>query len=105
MKKITLCIVALGMSLAFYPLQSNAVTSKKVDPTTQVVSKTAEVKALELRLTQIDNLDKSALKASEKKALRKEVRSIKQQLKEMGGYVYVSVGAAVLIILLLIILL
>lgn len=50
-------------------------------------------------------MDKSDLKSSEKRELRKEVRSIKQQLHEMGGYVYVSAGAVLLIVLLLIILL
>jgi hypothetical protein len=57
------------------------------------------------RLDDIDRLDKSDLKSAEKKALRKEVRSIKGQLDAMGGYVYISGAAIVLIVILLIILL
>jgi hypothetical protein len=50
-------------------------------------------------------MDKSNLKPSEKKVLRKEVRTIKHQLKDIGAGVYLSVGAIIIIILLLVILL
>lgn len=108
MKKITLAIMALGMSLAFNPLQSNAANAKDVTPTSVVApnpAESAEAKALYARLESIEKMDKSDLKSSEKKALRKEVRTIKKQLDAMGGYIYISVGAAVLIVLLIIILL
>jgi hypothetical protein len=108
MKKITFCVMAMFLSLAFYPLQSNAAATKDVAPTTMVVSapqESVEYKALLSRLDEIEKMDKSDMKSSEKRVLRKEVRSIKQQLHEMGGYVYVSVGALILIALLLIILL
>lgn len=49
-------------------------------------------------------MDKSNLNSSDKRILRKEVRSIKQQLKEMSGGVYISAGALIIILLLLIIL-
>jgi hypothetical protein len=65
----------------------------------------AEAKALTLRLDEINAMDKSELKASEKKNLRKEVRSINHNLKTIGGGVYLSVGAVIIIVLLLIILL
>jgi hypothetical protein len=47
----------------------------------------------------------SKLKSSEKKSLRKEVRSINHKLNAIGGGVYISAGAAILILVLLIILL
>ena len=108
MKKITFVVMAIFLSIAFYPTQSNATTSKNVAPSTLVVSapqESAEYKALLSRLDAIDKTDKSDMKSSEKRALRKEVRSIKQQLHEMGGYVYISIGTLILIALLLIILL
>jgi hypothetical protein len=108
MKKITFVVMAMFLSLTFYPGLSSAATSKKVTPTSLVdqnPNATPEAKVLLQRLDAIDNLDKSDLKASEKKALRKEVRSIKGQLEAMGGYVYVSAGAIILIIILLIVLL
>lgn len=58
------------------------------------------------RLNEIDEMDKSALSHSERTALRKERRDLKQELKEEKGPdgVYISVGAAILIVLLIILL-
>ncbi|MEI6061769.1 MAG: hypothetical protein WCR72_13775 [Bacteroidota bacterium] len=106
MKKIALCAMALGLSLTFYPLQSNAATTKNAATTTSIVVKpenAAKAKVLETRLNEISKMDKSGLKSSEKQALRKEVRSIKQQLSELGGGLYISAGAIIIILLLLII--
>jgi hypothetical protein len=108
MKKITFVVMAIFLSLTFYPTQSNAAATKNTAPTSLVVSnpaESAEAKALLKRIDEIDKMDKSNLKASEKRALRKEVRSIKKRLDAMGGYIYLSVGAALLIVLLIIILL
>ena len=62
-------------------------------------------RALLLRLDEINTMDKSQLSTSEKKDLRKEVRSIKKELKTMNQGVYLSVGAIIIIVLLLILLL
>jgi hypothetical protein len=107
MKKIALCsLMALFLSLTFYPLQSNA--ASKATTSTLVVpapSESTEAKALLVRLNEIKAMDKTNLNVSEKKNLRKEVRTIKHQLKEIGGGVYLSVGAVILIVILLIVLL
>jgi hypothetical protein len=50
-------------------------------------------------------MDKTKLNASEKKNLRKELKATKNRLKEISGGVYISVGAVILIVILLIILL
>jgi len=96
------------MLLTFQPLQTNAATKTKTAPTTLVVSKTtesSEAKILLGRLNEINTMDKSNLNSLEKKNLRKEVRTIRHELKESSGGVYLSVGAIIIIILLLIILL
>ncbi|MBK7027798.1 MAG: hypothetical protein IPH45_00630 [Bacteroidales bacterium] len=107
MKKLAICcLLATGLSFSVLPFQTIASTpapSVTMEAPKPPVS--PQAKALLLRLDEIKAIDKSGLKASEKRELRKEVRSIKQQLKEMGGYIYISVGAALLIVLLLIILL
>lgn len=108
MKKITFVVMAIFLSLTFYPGQSTAETIKKNKPATEVVlnpADAAKVKALEVRLNEINDMDKSDLKAAEKRELRKEVRSIKKQVSEIGGGVYISVGAIIIILLLVIILL
>jgi hypothetical protein len=49
-------------------------------------------------------MDKSKLKASEKKQLRKEVKSIRHRLNDLNSGFYVSAGALIVIVLLLILL-
>jgi hypothetical protein len=98
--------MATCLSLTFLPLQSNAATTAA--PSSLVNSKpaeSAEAKTLLLRLNEINTMDKSKLKSADKKNLRKEVKSINHKLREISGGVYLSVGAILLIALLLIILL
>lgn len=63
----------------------------------------AEAQKLTNRLEEIKAMDKSSMTRTEKKAMRKEVKAIQKSL-DSGG-VYLSVGAVILIIILLIILL
>ena len=109
MKKITFGLIASCMMLlTFQPLQSSAAAKTKTAPTSLVVTNTkesTEAKILLVRLNEINTMDKSNLNSSEKKSLRKEVRTIRRELKESSGGVYLSVGAIIIIILLLIILL
>ena len=71
------------------------------------VAKNDAARAMQLkeRLDEIRALDDRTLSVSEKRALRKEVKSIKKELAVKSGGIYVSVGAAILIALLLILLL
>ena len=94
------------MSLAFVPLQSKAVAPDEPSsiPAPKPVD-SAEVKILLLRLDEIKAADMSKMKSEEKKELRKEVKSIRHNLREVGGGVYLSVAAIVLIIVLLVVLL
>jgi hypothetical protein len=66
----------------------------------------AQAKADQLmnRLEEIKAIDKKQLSKVEKKALRGEVRAIKKELAAVGGGVYLSVGAIILIVLLIILL-
>jgi hypothetical protein len=98
--------MAAFLSLTFIPAQLKAGT--ETIPTSMPAPKpvaSPEAKILLDRLNEIKAMDKSKLTSSEKKELRKEVRSTKKQLKELSGGVYLSVGAVIIIILLLILLL
>ena len=57
------------------------------------------------RLEDIKGMDKSTLTKVDKKELRKEVKDIKKEMKAIKGGVYLSVGAIIIVILLLILLL
>lgn len=97
--------MAVFLSLAFIPAQLKAGT--ETSTLTMVTSKNVsdEATVLLTRLDEIKAIDKSSLNSTDKQLLRKEVRSIKRQLSAVGGGVYLSVGAILLIVLLLVILL
>lgn len=112
MKKIILCVMAIFLSLTFIPVQSFAATTE--DPSALTTTKpaetteskeAAEAKTLLLRIDEINAMDMTKLKSAEKKTLHKEVRSIKKELRDIGGGVYISAGGLILILILLIILL
>lgn len=98
LKKIKNIFVTLLMLSVMPTLLNAAVVPKPKVTTTQA----EQVQILQLRLNEIQDMDKSELTAVEKKALRKEVKAIK---KIADGGVYISVGAIIIILLLLIILL
>ena len=109
MKKIVFCLMATCLSLTLFPLQLNAANtettstlpeSKPAEP-----AMPAEAKTLTLRLDEIKAMDMSKMKSAEKKNLNKEVKSIRHELRTIGGGVYLSAGAIILIVILLIILL
>jgi peptidoglycan hydrolase CwlO-like protein len=103
MKKITACLVTVLLLIAFVPIQLKAIAEHRPEAASAVVSPAAAV--LLNRLDEIQAMDKSILTTSEKKQLQKEVRAIKQELKQLNRGVYLSVGAIIVIILLLILLL
>jgi hypothetical protein len=106
MKKIVLGVMMVILSLAFLPFQSKAATTE--EPTTLPAPKpaeSAEAKTLMIRLDEIKATDKSKLTSTEKKDLRKEVKSIKHNLKAIGSGVYLSGAAIILIVVLLVVLL
>lgn len=94
------------MMFAVIPAQLQAAT--KTTPATTVATKPIDselAEALNARLTEIKEMDKSNLSATEKKELRQEVRAIKSELKDISGGVYLSIGAILVVVLLLILLL
>jgi len=82
-----------------------AAKSDPVKKTELSVTDVERAKVLNDRLTEINEMDKSDLSFVERRELRKEVRAIKGELAELGGGVYLSVGAIIIVLLLLILLL
>lgn len=108
MKKNLIHLLALCLLLSFNPFNVQAITAHAPISlhTAYTGDPTPPSTALLNRLTEIQSLDKSKMTGREKRALRKEVRSIKKGLGELsGGGVYLSVGAIIIIILLLILIL
>lgn len=105
MKKVTFYLMMMVLSLTVIPTAIFAAEKNPITVTANAKEVPENVKTLLSRLDEIKAMDKSSLKSSDKKALRKEVRAIKAELKSTGRGVYFSVGAIIIIILLLIILL
>lgn len=66
--------------------------------------KMARAEEIRSRVEEIKSMDKSSLSRAERKALKKELRSMNREAKEIKG-VYLSFGAIIIIILLLILIL
>lgn len=100
MKKAIFITLLLFLSLSV----STPVLAAKKERTPEPTEIPAEVRVMLDRLEEIKAMDKSDLKRAEKKALRKEVRAIKTQLRTTGNGIYISAGALIIILLLIILL-
>lgn len=104
MKTLKIWIMAAMLLLSFVSTELSA--GSDVSPVGKVSTETPEsarAKVLLNRLEEIKALDKSKLTSAQKKQLRMEVKSSKKELNELGGGIYLSVGAIILILVLLII--
>src|SRR4051812_43258795 len=107
MKKLIILLIMLAP--LFFSFESQGAvtnTSNKTEVSMTKAEKKIQIKKFSARLEEIHKLaTTSQLSVTEKKQYREEVQSIKQQLEKMEGvYLYLSL-TAILIILLLIILL
>ena len=92
-------------SLILMAIFAVAAPTVNAAPTVDPVEQKAQIQRLENRLEEIKAIDKTKLSKEEKKALRGEVKKIKKEIKAVSGGVYLSIGAILLIALLLILLL
>jgi len=95
--QLTLIVVLITLGSPLF-----AAVNENVRPTTETPEQKLE--RFNRRVEEIKAMDKSNLSRSEKKALKKEVREIRDEAKALGGGVYIS-AAALLVIILLIVLL
>lgn len=103
MKKIIyalMLVFTLGIS-------ANTVSaSENNKPKTELTAEQkAQLDRIVNRVEEIRKMDKSNLTRAEKKALRKELREMKEQARGLDQKVYLSVGAIIIIVLLLILIL
>lgn len=91
------------LSLSFLP-QSSFAVSADGPGIVNTTSPAPATNALLLRINEIKNMDRSKLSSSEKKDLRKELRTMKRAAMKSSG-VFLTVGALLIVIVLLILLL
>lgn len=104
MKKITLLVTFVLFAVITGFSQMKAEVNPGTPQQSENNAAAERAQTLTARLYEIRDMDKSQLTVGEKQELRKEVRSIKKEMKHIGG-IYLSVGAIIIIILLLILLL
>lgn len=107
MKRTALPLFLVCLMLAVFAPQVSqaAINAAPAAPATEKPVESAEATQLLRRLDEIKAMDKSNLNRTEKKALRQEVKGIKKDLRAVSGGIYLSVGAIIVIALLLILLL
>jgi hypothetical protein len=99
-------IFITSITLVLLAIPTNAAEGRRDPnvPASNSVAESAKAETLVKRLEEIKALDKSTLSRSSRQQLNKEVRAIKKELKSTSGGVYLSVGAIIVIVLLLILL-
>ena len=105
MRKLVFYTMTVCLLFTFAPQDVKAVNST---PKSAIVAErpaeSEKVQAMLDRLHEIKAMDMNALSQAERKDLRKEVKAIKQEMRATTG-VYISIGALIIIILLLILIL
>ncbi len=102
-KLATSLLILLCISLSM-PAFSESITPK-IEAASNPADKDPKADNLLLRLKEIKAMDMKSLSRAEKKDLRKEVKEIRKQMKASSKGIYLSVGAIIIIVLLLILLL
>lgn len=104
MKLVKKLIPVLLMLFIAVPGFSNETTPPVRNTTPSEAA--ARVEVLTNRLNEIKAMDIKSMSGKEKRVLRKEVRSIEKEIKQTNDSgVYISVGAIIIILILLIVLL
>jgi hypothetical protein len=100
-------VIVASIVIAFtLPTSTNAMNN--INGTAPVSDSAQDAKVFSrivLRVTEIQNMDKTNLTSTERKALKKELREMKETAGGLDQRVYLSVGAIIIIILLLILIL
>jgi len=69
------------------------------------VAATERLKQIKLRVEEIKHMDKSNLTRDERKELRHELKDMHNETKAIGDGMYLSVGAVVIVVLVLVLML
>ena len=96
-------LILMVIAFTFSNLQAAIITNPSAHKGMSFVD-SLRADSLMVRLNTIGSSNKSNLTATQKSILRKEVQTIKKNLKIIHGGIYLSVGTIIIILLLLIIL-
>lgn len=104
MKKSVYFIAICLIALLFVPNKMIASESYTKTGPEEPVEIPYEVQKMIDRVYEIREMDKSDLTRAERRELRKEVREIKKEVRSTNSGIFISTGAIIIILLLIIIL-
>jgi len=104
MRKQLLCLSFVALTFLMFPNTTMASEKAPIHKTPEKTEIPVEVRTMLNRLDEIKDMDKSELTRVERKELRTEVRTIKREMRASGNGLYISTGAIIIILLLIIIL-
>lgn len=111
MKRFSILLMFLLLAAPAFSFSNPAEKANSAEPVENAQPFTAEeVAAIEARIMEIKDMDKSELTRVEKKALRSELREMRKEIRERDehhhakGGIFISTGAIIIILLLIIIL-
>lgn len=104
MKNATLYLIILLISISSIPTPIYAAEKDSTSISNPPKKVPAEVQLMLDRLKEIKAIDKSNMSRIEKRALRKEVKSLSAAIRSTSSGIYLSLGAILIIILLIILL-
>lgn len=101
--------------IMIFSLSAATVFAAKTDPKTPTDSLAVPIKSdnklseeemsrLTRRVEEIRDMNKKDMSIKEKRALRKELKAIKENVNKGGGVIYIGAGTLILIIILIILL-
>jgi hypothetical protein len=106
MKKPLLILATAATLIAFTGSPSEAIPFKSKEPKVLTIEESERLLEIESKVLEINEMDLSALSKEERKELKYELKSMEKEAKALRGTgLYISTGALIVIIILLIILL
>lgn len=103
MKKIAYYLSLMFFLAAFAPAAMANDNKPGNDKTQLTVEQQAKLSEIEGRVAEIKAMDFSEMTSEERKEVKNELREMKKEAKAVGGGVYISVGAIILILILILI--
>lgn len=103
MKKFAYLLSLMFFFAAFAPVAMANDNKPANDKTQLTAEQQAKLSEIEGRVAEIKAMDFTEMTSEERKEVKNELREMKKEAKRVGGGVYISVGAIILILILILI--
>jgi Flp pilus assembly protein TadB len=105
MKKLAYLLMCIMLFTAVAPGLAVAKDIKKDKDKTEISAEDqARLAEIEARVAEIKEMDFSEMNKAEKKDVRNELKSLNKEAKQLASGVYISVGAIIIILLIILLL-